>query len=116
LEDSGDRRPDTDRESIMTVRHVRSALAKPGKGPEAAAFAGRVCQYLAGMGIEVQWGMEVGGEFSTIVWFSDTDDMATVEAQLGKMMADTGYNELVNGAAADLFVPGKVRDRLFMLM
>ncbi len=100
----------------MTVRHFRSAVAKPGKGPEAAAFAGRVCEYLAGVGMDVTWGMEVGGTFATIVWFSDGDDMASLEADLGKLMADPGYNELVNGAAADLFVPGMVADRLFMVM
>ncbi len=100
----------------MAIRYFRSAVVAPGKGQEAAAFAGKVCEHLAGLGMNVQWGMEVGGTFGTIVWFQDTPDMATVEANMGKMLADPGYNELVNSAAPELFIAGSVQDRMFMLM
>jgi hypothetical protein len=99
----------------VAVRFVRTAVVAPGKGQEAAAFAGKMSEYLTGLGMDSHWGMEVGGTYGTIVWFSDFPDMAGLEASNGKLLADAGYNDLVNSAAT-LFNAGSGRDRLFMLM
>jgi hypothetical protein len=59
--------------------------------------------------------MEVGGTYGTIVWFSDFPDMAALEASNGMLLADAGFNDLVNSAAT-LFDTGSARDRMFRLM
>jgi len=99
----------------MAVRFVRTAVVAPGKGQEAAAFAGKMSGYLTDLGMDSHWGMEVGGTYGTIVWFSDFPDMAALETSNGKLLADAGYNDLVKSAAS-LFNAGSGRDRIFMLM
>jgi hypothetical protein len=59
--------------------------------------------------------MEVGGTYGTIVWFSDFPDMAALEASSDILLADAGYDDLVNSAAT-LFNAGSARDRMFRLM
>ena len=88
----------------MGVRFNRTAVVERDKRSEAMEFAGAISDYISeNFGVEVTWGMQIGGTVGKIHWFADYTDMAHMEAILGKTMTDPGYIKLVD-EAADIFV------------
>jgi hypothetical protein len=90
----------------MRVRFQRTAVALPGKGPAATAFAAQIAQYTTeALGIPTTWGVFVGDTYGKYCWFSDYADLAEIEAGIQRTMADERYNELVNDGE-QLFLAG----------
>ena len=76
----------------MAIRFQRTALVAGVKGQEAMAFAADVSKYVTEtLGLPTTWGLQVGGTFATLHWFSEYADMAELEAALLKITTDSGY-------------------------
>ncbi len=100
----------------MGVRLNRTAVVDRGKADEAMQFAATVTDYIReNWGISITWGVEVGGTFGKVHWFSDYTDMAHLEQTLGMTMSDEGYRQLL-ADANDLFVTGETTDTLVYTM
>ena len=99
----------------MGVRFNRSAVVERDKRSEAGEFAAAVSDYIQEhFGVEVTWGLQVGGTVGKLHWFVDYTDMAHMEAVLAKTMTDPGYIKLID-EAADLFV-GEATDTIVYTM
>ena len=97
---------------VMAVRLQRTAVALPGKGPAASAFAAEIAQYSTeALGIPTTWGVLIGDTYGTYCWFSDYADMAEFEVGIQRSMTDERFNELVN-EGEQLFVEGSGEDRV----
>jgi hypothetical protein len=56
----------------MAIRFQRTALVAGVKGQEAMAFAADVSKYVTEtLGLPTTWGLQVGGTFATLHWFSE---------------------------------------------
>lgn len=100
----------------MGVRFERAALVAPGKRDDAMQFAGAIASYVSEtFGSELTWGVEVGGAFGRIHWYVDYQNMAELEADLGRTMSDEGYMKLVDDAE-DIFLPGQTKDTIVYTM
>ena len=65
----------------MAIRFQRTALVAGVKGQEAMAFAADVSKYVTEtLGLPTTWGLQVGGTFATLHWFSEYADMAELES------------------------------------
>ena len=99
----------------MAVRLQRTAVALPGKGPAATAFAAEIAQYSSeALGIPTTWGVFVGDAYGKYCWFSDYADLAEMEAGIQRTMTDERFNELVNDGE-QLFVAGSGEDRVIWM-
>ncbi len=100
----------------MAIRFQRTALVAGVKGQEAMAFAADVSKYVTEtLGLPTTWGLQVGGTFATLHWFSEYADMAELEAALLKITTDSGYLEVL-AKAKDLFVEGRTEDSIIYMM
>jgi hypothetical protein len=100
----------------MVIRFHRTALVAGVKNQEAAAFAAEICKYATEtMGMPTAWGMQVGGSFATVHWFTDLADMAEFEAGLVTTITDAGYLDIV-AKAEGLLVEGSVEDTVIYMM
>ena len=100
----------------MAVRFQRTALVAGVKGQEAMAFAADVSKYVTEtLGLPTTWGLQVGGTFATLHWFSEYADMAELEAALLKITTDSGYLDVL-AKAKDLFVEGRTEDSIIYMM
>ena len=100
----------------MAVRFHRTALVADVRGQEAAAFAAEVSTYVTEtLGMPTAWGMQVGGTFQTVHWFTDYANMTELEAGLVTTITDAGYIEIL-GKAKDLFVEGRTEDSIIYMM
>jgi hypothetical protein len=98
------------------VRLDRAAVVDRGKKDEAMTFAAEVTAHVKdNWGIDIIWGMEVGGTFGKVNWFSDYDNMAHLEETFGRTMTDEGYRSLLE-KAADVFFPNATQDTLVYTM
>jgi hypothetical protein len=96
----------------MAVRFQRTAVAVPGKGAEAMAFAAEVAEYFTTtFGVEVTWGMEIGGTYGRLHWFVDYDDLAQFEAVNLRGMGDHEYVGML-ARGEQLFLAGQAEDTL----
>jgi hypothetical protein len=87
----------------MGVRLNRSILIARGRNDEASKFAGDVSSYLEELtGIEVTWGVEIGGTVGKIHWYADYENLAALEAAFNHAESDEGYNKLL-ATGNDLF-------------
>jgi hypothetical protein len=101
---------------MMAIRFHRTALVAGPKGQEAVAFAAEISEYVTEtLGMPTTWGMQVGGPFATLHWFTDYANMAELEAALLKVTADAGYNDVL-AKAKDLFVEGRSEDTIIYMM
>jgi len=88
----------------MGVRIDRSIVISRGKNDEASKFASDICSYYAELtGVQLIWGLEVGGTVGKIHWYADYENFAALETALGLIMSDAGYGERL-ATANDLFV------------
>ena len=100
----------------MGVRLTRTAVVDRGKADEAMEFAAAVTSYISeNWGISIIWGMEIGGTFGRVHWFSDYANMAHLEQTYGMTMSDEGYRQLL-ADANDLFITGETKDTLVYTM
>ena len=100
----------------MAIRFHRTSLVVGVKGQEAAAFAAEICEYSTEtLGIPTTWGMQVGGTYGTLHWFSDFADMAGFDAGVMKTLTDPGYLAIM-AKAEGLFVEGTTEDSLIYMM
>ncbi len=100
----------------MAIRFHRTSLVAGVKGQEAAAFAAEVSEYSTEtLGIPTTWGMQVGGTYGTMHWFSDFEDMAAFDAAVMKTLTDPGYLAIM-AKAEELFVEGTTEDSVIYMM
>lgn len=100
----------------MAIRFHRVGLVASGKAQEAAAFAAEISKYSTeALGIPTVWGLQVGGAYGSMHWFSDHADMAAFEAAMFKTLTDPGYLAIL-AKAEDMFLEGSVEDSIVYLM
>jgi hypothetical protein len=91
----------------------RSAIVLPGRLSNAVAFAKQVAAYIkdtAGIGVSVS--MPVGGNPSRIGWAAHYDNLGTLEAVMGKLMADPKYMEMI-AKGGENFIAGSMHDEIW---
>lgn len=95
------------------IAFVRVVGVKPGKTGAALAFAKEIAVYLkSAHKLELEVLMPIGGATQRVAWSARYIDLSEMEATMSKMMADTKYWELVNGAA-DCFIAGSFHDGIW---
>lgn len=100
----------------MAIRFHRTALVAGVRGQEAAAFAAEISKYVTeSMGMPTVWGMQVGGTFGRVHWFTDYENMTEFEAGLVKTLTDDGYISVL-AKAKDLFIEGSSEDSIIYMM
>jgi hypothetical protein len=103
-------------EDIMAIRFHRTGLIATGKGPEVAAFAAEVSAYVTEtFGAPTVWGMQVGGTYGTVHWFTEYADMTEFGAVGARTLTDPGYLALM-AKGAGLFVQGSLEDAIIWLV
>lgn len=99
----------------MGVRFARVGTIARGKRDEGVAFAASISDYVReNLGVDVTWGVQMGGTLGTVHWHVDYNDMAHLEQAMGWTMSDAGYKKLVDDAA-DLF-DGPTEDTIIYTM
>jgi hypothetical protein len=99
----------------MAIRFHRTSLVAGAKGQEAAAFAAEVSKYVTDKGMPTAWGLQAGGAYGTMHWFTDYPDMTAFEAGMVMTISDPGYLAIL--AKADgLFVEGTTEDTIIYMM
>ena len=100
----------------MAIRFIRASLVAGVKGQEAGAFAAEISKYVTeSLAIPTAWGMQVGGTYGRVLWFSDYANMAELEAGLIKTLTDPGYLGIL-AKAEGLFVEGATEDSIIYMM
>ncbi len=94
-------------------RFQRSGRTKNGKTPQAIMWAKEIAEYLKGKypQISIQVYAQLFGDFSTIYWISDYNDLATIENLNKQIMLDQGYWAMVN-KGMEMFIEGGFNDTL----
>jgi hypothetical protein len=88
----------------MGVRLDRSVVIERGKNDEASKYAIDICSYLGELtGVQVIWGLEVGGTVGKMHFYADYENLAALETAFGLTMSDAGYGDLL-AKGNDLFV------------
>ena len=83
----------------MAVRFTRTAVIAAGRRDEAMEFAATIGSYFTeNFGVDVIWGMDVGGTLGTIRWYSDYESLSHLEETIGRVMTDEGYLKLTKDA------------------
>ncbi len=78
---------------------IRKARIADGKRDEALAFAAEATDhYTETYGLNVTWGLEVGGDVGTIYWFADYDSLAAYEAVVQAAMVNAATNKMLDQA------------------
>ena len=95
------------------IRHQRFGRAKVGKGREGLKFAKEIADFINTKyaPVSVQVYTEVFGEYNTIYWHTDHDDLSTLEEAHDKLIADPEYLAILN-KGSDIFVEGTLQDKL----
>ena len=100
------------------IRFVRSVRPCTGKGREALELAKEITAYLnkrdAG-GEQVQIGVEIFGESGTIRFIRSFSDVAALDNQLEKNLADQALQAIVRKAAG-VFADGSLHDTVIRLV
>jgi hypothetical protein len=99
----------------MAIRFNRTSVVAGAKGQEAAAFAAEISKYVTDKGMPTAWGMQVGGAYGAMHWFTDYPDMAAFEAGMVMTLTDPGYLEIL-AKAEGLFIEGSTEDTIIYLM
>ena len=100
----------------MAIRFHRTSLVAGVKGQEAGAFAAEVSKYVTEtLGMPTAWGMQVGGVYGQVHWFTDYATMADLEAGLVKTLTDPGYLAIL-AKAEGLFIEGSSKDSIIYMM
>lgn len=94
-------------------RFHRTAQASRGKGLEAVQWAKEVAGYINKnyAPVSVQAYSEIFGDYGAVHWYTDYEDLVTVEKINAQLQTDKGYLALLN-KAGDLFIEGSVHDTL----
>lgn len=95
---------------------MREAYIKDGKMMEAIQFAKEITEYdnkLINGKTRVY--IEVFGDLGKIYWVAENVDLATMESNNRKLMADPGHRALL-GKAVGLFIEGRGKDTLMAVI
>jgi hypothetical protein len=97
-------------------RFTRTAVALPGQGPASMEFAGRIASHITlNHGVEVSFGLEIGGQVGRVYWYSDHESLAAFEELNAGLMQDEAVSAMVSDAAGDLFIAGETYDTLVQI-
>jgi len=92
------------------IRWTRSARIVPGKYMEAMHWAKEIAEFSNKKhGTQTTVYLDSFGEYGTIRWFWDCNDLATWEKVVNQLFADPEYLQRVSQGPA-LLVPGSVFD------
>ena len=90
-------------------------IARVGRGNFQAAiqFAKEVAEHINTRypPVSVQTFLELFGDYGTIHWYADYEDLASIEKFNAQLLMDQEYWAILN-KATDLFIEGSVRDTL----
>lgn len=94
-------------------RFHRTGYASRGKLLEAVKWAKEVAGYITKnySPVSVQAYSEIFGDYSAVHWYTDYEDLATIEKINAQLLTDQGYLALLN-KAGDLFIEGSIHDTL----
>lgn len=94
-------------------RLQRTGNISRGKVLEARQWAKEVAEYINKnyAPVSVQAYSEIFGDIGKVYWYTDAEDLASIEDFNAQLLMDQGYQALVN-KTADLFVKGSIHDRL----
>ena len=100
----------------MAIRFHRTAIVAGVKGQEAGAFAAEISKYVTEtLGLPTTWGMQVGGIYGQVHWFTDYGTMAELDAGMVKTLTDPGYLAIL-AKAEGLFIDGRTEDSIIVMM
>ena len=92
------------------IRWTRSARIVPAKFMEAMQWAKEIAEFTNKKhGTKTTVYLDSFGEYGTIRWFWDCDDLATLEKVGSQLFADQEYLQRIS-RGPDLLVPGSVVD------
>ncbi len=92
---------------------VRTVSIAPGKNADAIAFAHKVTQYVKDkFKRDIHISMPIGGNPNRIAFSSRYADLAEFESASTQLMADSDWQKLVAGNAANI-IPGSVHDEIW---
>jgi len=92
---------------------IREAIAKDGKMAEAIRFAREIADFVNHKFPDrnMRIYLETFGVVNKIYFVKEHKDLATLEMEQRKLMADQGYHALL-AKSAGLFIEGKIKDTL----
>lgn len=95
------------------VRFIRKARAQNDKFPQALQWSKEVAEYLNANypELSLQVFMEGFGDFNTIYWINDYENLAAIEAANTRLMADQEYWMML-AKASELFIDGTGEDKV----
>jgi hypothetical protein len=95
------------------ITFVRTSSIAPGKVGVAIAFAHEIAKLVEKItGSKVGVSIPVGGNPFRIAWVVAQPDLASVEADLSKLLSNAEYMKLVESAAS-YFLPGSAHDEMW---
>ena len=78
------------------ITFVRTAVATPGKAFDLLAYAKEIAATVkAATGKDLTTAIAVGGNANQVSWTSRYENLAEMEATMGKLMAAAPYRELL---------------------
>jgi hypothetical protein len=97
------------------IRFMRKARVAHGKGSEALQFAREAAYYNKNFkgAPQVKVFVEVAGDYTTIHWQSDYENLAAFEQVVAQTLTDEKYIKMLNDAGS-YFVEGSVQDKLIL--
>ena len=98
------------------IAFVRSYSMRPGKTPDAVAFAHKIKKHAKEKrGSEINLIMSIGGNPNRIAFVSMAPSLAELKGNLDKMAADAEWQKLIAGNAGNV-VPGSVHDEIWLFL
>lgn len=95
------------------ITFVRTATIAPGKVAEALAFAHQIAKLVEKIsGLKVGVSMPVSGNPFRIAWVAAEPDLASVEANMNKLLSNPEYMKL-SESGSSLFLPGSAHDEMW---
>ena len=94
------------------ITFTRSSCIANGKMVQAMEFAARARDYInENHGGQVTLHRQIGGDPTRLVWVNRFESLAQYEENLGGMLADPTWMEMMM-SASDLFVEGSTQDAI----
>jgi hypothetical protein len=107
-------RPQQGEETMITF--VRTASIAPGKVGDAIAFAHKVAKLVEKItGLKIGVSIPVGGNPFRIAWVTTEPDLASVEANMSKLLSNAEYMSFIE-TSGSYFLPGSVHDEIWRSM
>jgi hypothetical protein len=95
------------------ITFVRTASIAPGKVVEAITFAHEIAKLVEKItDLKIGVSMPVGGNPFRIAWVASEPDLASVEANMSKLLSNAEYMKLAESSAS-YFLPGSAHDEMW---